>query len=247
MTVSFTVLIPARLASTRLPDKPLADIAGLPMVVRVAQRAALSGAAAWWWPPTTPRIVRPARPRRGAVLTRADHASGSDRLAEACELLGLDGDDLRRQRAGRRAADRPRAGRACAELLDAAARLRDEHRGACHRRRGRLPQPQRGEGGARRTAAGRCTSARADPGGATAVHAAGPARPAPLRHIGLYAYRAGFLRRFPALPAGPLEHRGAGAAARAVARRAHRGACHRHGPGAASTRPKTWSACVPCS
>jgi hypothetical protein len=44
--VSFTVLVPARLASTRLPDKPLADIAGKPMVVRVAERAALSGASA---------------------------------------------------------------------------------------------------------------------------------------------------------------------------------------------------------
>ena len=43
--MSFTVLVPARLASTRLPGKPLADIGGLPMVVRVAQRAALSGAA----------------------------------------------------------------------------------------------------------------------------------------------------------------------------------------------------------
>ena len=42
--MSFTVVIPARLASTRLPNKPLADIAGLPMIVRVAQRAALSGA-----------------------------------------------------------------------------------------------------------------------------------------------------------------------------------------------------------
>ena len=45
MSQGFTVLIPARLASSRLPDKPLADIAGLPMVVRVAQRAALSQAS----------------------------------------------------------------------------------------------------------------------------------------------------------------------------------------------------------
>ena len=45
MTQSFTVIVPARLASTRLPNKPLADIHGLPMVVRVAQRAALSHAA----------------------------------------------------------------------------------------------------------------------------------------------------------------------------------------------------------
>lgn len=88
--MSFTVLIPARLASTRLPDKPLADIAGVPMVVRVAQRAVQSGAA---------RVVVAADSRRiveacaafgvTAVLTRPDHPSGSDRLAEACDLLGL--------------------------------------------------------------------------------------------------------------------------------------------------------------
>jgi 3-deoxy-manno-octulosonate cytidylyltransferase (CMP-KDO synthetase) len=65
--VSFTALIPARLASTRLPNKPLADIAGLPMVVRVAQRAALSGAArvvvaaddAASWPPAARMACRP--------------------------------------------------------------------------------------------------------------------------------------------------------------------------------------------
>ena len=53
--VPFTVLIPARRASTRLPDKPLADIGGLPMVVRVAQRAALSSAR---WRPGTASILR---------------------------------------------------------------------------------------------------------------------------------------------------------------------------------------------
>ena len=93
--MSFTVLIPARLASTRLPDKPLADIGGLPMVVRVAQRAERSGAA---------QVVVAADSRRiadacsahgvRAVLTREDHPSGSDRLAEACEQLGLEGDDV---------------------------------------------------------------------------------------------------------------------------------------------------------
>ena len=46
--MSFTVVIPARLASTRLPNKPLADIAGLPMIVRVAQRARCRRPAAWW-------------------------------------------------------------------------------------------------------------------------------------------------------------------------------------------------------
>ncbi|HQX59219.1 MAG TPA: NTP transferase domain-containing protein, partial [Burkholderiaceae bacterium] len=92
--MTFTVLIPARLASTRLPNKPLAAIAGVPMVVRVAQRvtpAPGSGAI---------RVVVAADDHAiidacaaygiESVLTRTDHASGSDRLAEACDLLGLD-------------------------------------------------------------------------------------------------------------------------------------------------------------
>ncbi|HYR25748.1 MAG TPA: NTP transferase domain-containing protein, partial [Aquabacterium sp.] len=90
----FTVLIPARLASTRLPDKPLADIAGLPMVVRVAQRAALSGATEVVVATDNERI-QAACVAHGVrcVMTRADHPTGSDRLAEACEQLGLDGQD----------------------------------------------------------------------------------------------------------------------------------------------------------
>ena len=87
-----TVLIPARLASTRLPNKPLADIGGIPMVVRVAQRV-LSGMA-----PGTRVVVAGdsasilhacAQYGIEAVLTRQDHPSGSDRLAEACDILGL--------------------------------------------------------------------------------------------------------------------------------------------------------------
>jgi 3-deoxy-manno-octulosonate cytidylyltransferase (CMP-KDO synthetase) len=68
----------------------------------------------------SPRIVQPAQPRRARpVLTRTDHASGSDRLAEACDLLGLAGDDRGGQRAGRRAADRPGADRRRGQLLQA--------------------------------------------------------------------------------------------------------------------------------
>ena len=92
--MGFTVLIPARLASTRLPDKPLADIAGLPMVVRVAQRAAQSRASQVVVATDNDRI-RAACEAHGVrcVMTRSDHPTGSDRLAEACGLLGLDGDD----------------------------------------------------------------------------------------------------------------------------------------------------------
>src|SRR5574340_145223 len=93
--MSFTVLIPARLASTRLPDKPLADIAGRPMVVRVAD-AARRSAAQRVVVATDASAVVDACARHGvdAVLTRADHASGSDRLAEACAAIGLEGDDV---------------------------------------------------------------------------------------------------------------------------------------------------------
>ena len=93
--MSFSVLIPARLASSRLPRKPLADIAGLPMVVRVARQAQLSLARQVVVAADDAEIVQACTAHGvAAVLTRVDHATGSDRLAEACERLGLDGDDV---------------------------------------------------------------------------------------------------------------------------------------------------------
>ena len=91
----FTVLIPARLASTRLPNKPLADIGGKPMVVRVAEQAEKSGAAQVVVAADAPELLA-ACSAHGvrAVPTRAHHPSGSHRLAEACALLGLAGDDV---------------------------------------------------------------------------------------------------------------------------------------------------------
>jgi len=72
------------MASSRLPDKPLADIAGLPMVVRVAQRAKLSAASRVVVAADDARIVAACQAHGiDAVLTRTDHPSGSDRLAEA--------------------------------------------------------------------------------------------------------------------------------------------------------------------
>ena len=108
----FTVLIPARMASSRLPEKPLADIGGLPMVVRVAQAAQRSGAEQVVVACDHPRI-QAACAQHGvpALLTRADHPSGSDRLAEACELLGLTGfEDRGRHQPGKHPRDpgRPR-------------------------------------------------------------------------------------------------------------------------------------------
>jgi 3-deoxy-manno-octulosonate cytidylyltransferase (CMP-KDO synthetase) len=79
----FVVVIPARYASSRLPGKPLVDIAGKPMVVHVAERARLSGAAEVWIATDDERI-RQAMQQHGCqtLMTRADHASGTDRIAE---------------------------------------------------------------------------------------------------------------------------------------------------------------------
>ena len=81
--MKFSVIIPARYASTRFPGKPLADVAGKPMVVRVAERAARSGAAEVLIATDDARIARAAA-RHGfrAVMTRRHHATGTDRIAE---------------------------------------------------------------------------------------------------------------------------------------------------------------------
>ena len=85
------MLIPARMASTRLPGKPLADIGGLPMVVRVARQAAQSSATQIVVAADDANIVAACQAHQvESILTRSDHANGSDRLAEACAQLGLD-------------------------------------------------------------------------------------------------------------------------------------------------------------
>jgi 3-deoxy-manno-octulosonate cytidylyltransferase (CMP-KDO synthetase) len=88
--MSFTVIIPARLASTRLPNKPLADLGGKPMVVRVAERAARSGAAQVVVATDHADIVAACERFGVAVrMTRADHLSGTDRIAEVAATLQL--------------------------------------------------------------------------------------------------------------------------------------------------------------
>jgi 3-deoxy-manno-octulosonate cytidylyltransferase (CMP-KDO synthetase) len=93
--VTFRVIIPARYASTRLPGKPLAEIAGKPMVVHVCERAAQSGARTVHVATDDERIAAAVREHgHQAVMTRADHASGTERLAEAAALLGLQDDEI---------------------------------------------------------------------------------------------------------------------------------------------------------
>jgi 3-deoxy-manno-octulosonate cytidylyltransferase (CMP-KDO synthetase) len=93
--VTFKVVIPARYASTRLPAKALADIAGKPMVVRVVEAAQRSSAASVWVA-TDDERVREAVVAHGhqAIMTRSDHVSGTDRLGEVVAALGWEDQDI---------------------------------------------------------------------------------------------------------------------------------------------------------
>jgi 3-deoxy-manno-octulosonate cytidylyltransferase (CMP-KDO synthetase) len=211
--MTFTVLVPARMASTRLPDKPLADIGGLPMVVRVARQAMRSGAARVVVAADDPRVLAACQ-QHGveAVLTRVDHPSGSDRLAEACTLLGLDGSDIVVNVQGDEPLIDPVLIRQCADLLQTdgeavvatAAHAIDDVADFANPNVvkvvldakfralyfSRAPMPW-----------WRDASSMGNP----ALPVAGAQDIGALRHIGLYAYRAGYLRGFPALAMAPLE------------------------------------------
>ena len=208
--MAFTVLIPARLASTRLPNKPLADIAGVPMVVRVAQRVAhgltqpvrvvvaadhpfILEACSWFGVE--------------AVATRADHASGSDRLAEACDILGLEDDQIVVNVQG----DEPLIDPA---LVQAVASLLEHHASAsmgtaAHAMEDvedfKNPNVVKVVLDAKGMALyfSRAPIAWWRDGFAAGIRSL--PEPAPLRHIGIYSYRAGFLRRFPKLAQAPME------------------------------------------
>lgn len=205
----FTVIIPARMASSRLPDKPLADIGGLPMVVRVAHRALQSSARQVVVAADDDRIIEACRVHGiSALMTRQDHPSGSDRLAQACQLLELgpqeivvnvQGDEplilpqLIDEVAGL-LADRPEASMStAAHAIDNIKDFLNPNvvKVVMNARQmalyfSRAPVPWWRDG---------------------LVNGTMPnlPSPAPLRHIGIYAYRAGFLSLFPTLAPAPLE------------------------------------------
>lgn len=208
--MSFTVLIPARLASTRLPNKPLADIGGAPMVVRVAQRALQSAAGRTVVATDSSEVVEKcAAFGISSVLTRADHPSGSDRLAEACILLGLADDDIVVNVQG----DEPLIDPA---LINAVARLLSE-RPDCAMSTAAHPIEQLADFlnpnvvkvvlDARQTALyfSRAAIPAARDFAGQSWWETGSSLPKPLRHVGIYGYRVGFLRQFPGLPQAPLE------------------------------------------
>jgi len=200
--MGFTVIIPARLASTRLPNKPLADIGGLPMIVRVARRAAQSGASRVVVATDAPEVAA-ACAAHGvqALMTRADHPSGSDRLAEAVEQLVLADDATVVNVQGDEPLIAPAMIDACAATLAAqpdcvmatvAHALTDASEFA-NPNVVKLVTDKTG----RALYFSRAPIAWWRDGGGQPNQA--------LRHVGLYAYRAGFLRRFPQLAVSPLE------------------------------------------
>ena len=206
--MSFTVLIPARLASTRLPNKPLADIAGIPMVVRVAQRVLSANPVG---SPVrvvvaadSPDILQACQAHQiECVLTRNDHPSGSDRLAEACQLLGLSPDEIVVNVQG----DEPLIDPL---LVGAVAQLLKQQPGASMSTAAHaldnwadFIKPNVVKVVLDRSGLALYFSRAAIPHGRDQPGIL--PTPAPLRHIGIYAYRVGFLRQFPGLSQAPTE------------------------------------------
>jgi 3-deoxy-manno-octulosonate cytidylyltransferase (CMP-KDO synthetase) len=210
--MSFTVLIPARLASSRLPNKPLADIGGVPMVVRVAQRIQSGKGAV-----ASARIVVAADSPEiilaceahgiEAVLTRPDHPSGSDRLAEACTLLGLRDHEIVVNVQG----DEPLIDPA---LVDAVADLLGRHAHAS------MSTAAHAINNVAEFVNPNVVKVVLDASQMALYFSRAPIswwrdgfaqgittlpEPRPLRHIGIYGYRVGFLRLFPQLPQAPME------------------------------------------
>jgi 3-deoxy-manno-octulosonate cytidylyltransferase (CMP-KDO synthetase) len=197
--LSFHVIIPARYASSRFPGKPLADLAGRPMVVRVCERALQSGAASVHVATDDPRIAAAVQAAGyKSVMTRADHPSGTDRIAEAAEFLRLGNHDVVVNVQGDEPLIAPALIAQVAALLEklkeasvstACHAMHDEQslaspnvvkvvldaQGyALYFSRSRIPYPREGGG-------------------------------TWYRHAGIYGYRLGFLKRYAALAPSPLE------------------------------------------
>lgn len=205
--MSFIVIIPARMASTRLPNKPLADLGGKPMVVRVAERAAQSGASRVIVATDHPDILAVCEQHGiAAHLTRADHPSGTDRIAEVAAAIGLAADAVvvnvqgdeplidpaliaataAQIRSGVPMATAAHAIHDMADMFNpnVVKVVLDKAGRALYFSRATIPWHRDG-----------FAQSKTDM----------PAAYQPLRHIGLYAYDHAFLQAYPALTVSPLE------------------------------------------
>ena len=205
--MAFTVIIPARLASTRLPNKPLADLGGKPMVVRVAERAILAGAAQVIVATDHADIAAACR-EHGVItqMTRADHPSGTDRIAEVALALGLAADAVVVNVQGDEPLIEPALIAATAACITAGVPMAtaahaihvaadvfnpnvvkvalDKNGRALYFSRAAIPWHRDGFALAQDLL---------------------PDGYAPLRHIGIYAYTQAFLQAYPTLSQSPLE------------------------------------------
>lgn len=205
--MSFIVIIPARLASTRLPNKPLADLGGKPMIVRVAERAAQSGAARVAVATDHADIVAACREHGVTVyMTRADHPSGTDRIAEVAGAMQLPDDAVVVNVQGDEPLISPKLISATAALIKDSVPMAtaahpigdtadifnpnvvkvvlDKMGKALYFSRATIPWHRDAFAQSRDVM---------------------PASYRPLRHIGLYAYSNAFLRTYPTLEISPLE------------------------------------------
>jgi len=193
------VIIPARYASSRFPGKPLADLGGRPMVVHVCERARASGAHSVTVATDDERIFTAVEQAgHHALMTRADHPSGTDRIAEAAAALGLGGDEIVVNVQG----DEPLI--APGQIKDVAVVLARERRAsiatAAHpiHDRAALANPN-------------VVKVVLDAAGYALYFSRSPV-PYPreaggiwYRHAGIYAYRTGFLKKFSSMKPSPLE------------------------------------------
>ncbi|ROP58964.1 3-deoxy-manno-octulosonate cytidylyltransferase (CMP-KDO synthetase) [Enterobacter sp. BIGb0383] len=204
--MSFVVIIPARYASTRLPGKPLQDINGKPMIVHVLERARESGASRIIVATDHDEVARAVEAAGGEVcMTRADHQSGTERLAEVIEKCGFSDDtaivnvqgdepmippviirqvaeNLTNSQAGMATLAVPIHSAEEAFNPNAVKVVMDAQGYALYFSRATIPWDRDRFAQSRETI------------GDTL-----------LRHIGIYGYRAGFIRRYVSWPASPLE------------------------------------------
>jgi 3-deoxy-manno-octulosonate cytidylyltransferase (CMP-KDO synthetase) len=197
--LKFQVIIPARYGSTRFPGKPLADLAGKPMVVHVCERAAKSGATGVHVATDDRRIADAVRAHgHRAIMTRADHPSGTDRLAEAAKKLALRDSEIVVNVQGDEPLIAPKLINQVARIL--ASKKKASVSTACHaiHDEASLANPNvvkvvlDAEGYALYFSRSRIPYPR-------------EAGAACYRHAGIYAYRAGFLKKYSRLKPAPLE------------------------------------------
>ncbi len=223
--LAFKVVIPARFASTRLPGKPLLDIGGKPMVIRVAEQAAQCGAQQIIIATDHPPIIAAAQ-QHGfqACMTRADHSSGTDRIAEVAAQQGWTDDTIVVNVQGDEPLIPPALIRAVAQHLhdhpecaiatachpihdevsmrnpNIVKTVLDKNGNALYFSRAPIPWP--------RDAGIQLSLPEGQDGRPSSLREEVRRREAPvnaLRHIGIYAYRAAFLHAFGKLAPAPIE------------------------------------------